>query len=81
MPFEELLLSELKLEPCQWEERPVGAGAAPPELAGQWLEADCLVNNLGWSSFLHDIVSADNGSFPAELAGKSIVRTFYGARG
>ncbi len=41
--LEELLLSELKLEPCQWEESATGAGAAPPELAGRWQEANCLV--------------------------------------
>lgn len=37
--FEALLLSELRLDPCQWEERP-GDG----ELQGQCLEVDCMVS-------------------------------------
>ena len=37
--FRALLLSELRLDPCQWEERPENA-----ELRGQCLEVDCMVS-------------------------------------
>ena len=41
--FRALLLSELRLDPCQWEERP-GDG----ELRGQCLEVDCMVSYYGF---------------------------------
>ena len=40
--FGELLLAELKLDPCQWEERP-SVELRRQELADQCLEIHCLV--------------------------------------
>ena len=41
-----LLLSDLRLDPCQWEERP-GSG----EMRGHCLEVDCLVSMHASSNY------------------------------
>ena len=43
IPLTELLAAELKLDPCQWNERP-DPEAKRGEFEGQHLEIDCLVS-------------------------------------